>query len=291
MATEMKTLQPGGLSAEEKADFQTEGFLHIRGAISSDKAAHLSRMIDTHTADEPDSIQNRTDVFSIDPAFLNLVDLPQILPKVRDILGDNIWINHTHFNRNPALPPEEDWSYFWHRDGGAVVDDLPFPAPLVFIKVGFYLTDLSEADSGQTHVIPGSHRRPEAPPAPHEFPAGAVPIKTQPGDAILYDYRVIHSLQSPNSSPTIRRAVFLQYAYRWIQPLSSFSILPYMENCSPIRRQLLGLTRTESNLAGRAKGRSGLFYPTKEDVPLRGASPKKTGLKKLIWQAMQTLRS
>lgn len=291
MATEIRTLKQGGLTAQEKADFQTDGFLHVRGAISSDEVTHLSRMIDTHTADEPDSIQNRTDIFGIDPAFLNLTDLPQILPKVRDLLGNNIWINHTHFNRNPALPPEKDWSYFWHRDGGAVTDDLPFPAPLMFIKVGFYLTDLSEPESGQTYVLPGSHRSQKSPPVPHEFPSGAVPIKTRPGDAVLYDFRVLHSLQSPNHSPMIRRAVFLQYAYRWIQPASSISIRPYMENCSPIRRQLLGLTRTESNLAGRAKGRSGLFYPTKEDVPLRKASPKKTGLRKLVWQTIKSVRS
>ncbi|MAI79218.1 MAG: hypothetical protein CL917_09775 [Deltaproteobacteria bacterium] len=269
----VKKSPSSGLTPEDKNRFLTQGYLHVPGAIPQSLVTELSEKIDTYASDRSDKAQNRVDIFGMDRAFLELTDLDTILPKIQGLLGDNIWINHSHINRNPTTSTKRKFGYSWHRDGGAVIEDLPSPVPLVFIKVGFYLSDLSEPNRGQTFILPGSHHSSAPPPPSPKRPAEAIPLNTRPGDAILFDFRTIHSLQSPNHSDMIRRAVFIQYGYRWIQPFSDCTFAEGSNPLSPVRRQLLGLTTTKSNLAGTAADRSGVFYPTPEDIPLHEFPP------------------
>jgi hypothetical protein len=258
-----------GLTPEERQRFEELGYLLIPGAVPAELVERLGAIIVEHAKGLPAGSWNRSDAFSLDPEFLELADLPKILPKVRDLLGTNIWINHTHANWDPPVSAEDRPRYGWHRDGGEITNDLPYPAPIMLLKVGFYLTDLLQPGMGQTYVIPGSHQRDMRVPGVTELPEDAVPILCRAGDAILYDFRTIHSVKSPNLSEVTRRAAFLQYAYRWIFPMSPMSVEQFEGERSPIRRQLLGLSTSSLDIGGVAQGRSTRFYPLGDDLALR----------------------
>jgi len=168
---------------------------------------------------------------------------------------------------------------------------LPSPAPMVVLKVGFYLTDLQEPDSGQTYVVPGSHRSDMATPAVDEFPEAAAPICSRPGDAIMYDFRLIHSVRSPNLSTNTRRAVFIQYAYRWISPMNRMEVAHLADECSPLRLQLLGLSTTSMNIGGIAEKRSSRFYPLGDDLALRDGIRSPGRLRRIVNRARRFFRS
>jgi hypothetical protein len=67
----------------------------------------------------------------------------------------------------------------------------------------------------------------------------------------------------------MRRAVFIQYGYRWIQSLDRASVEHLSNRVSGVRRQLLGLSTTFTDATYKgSEGRSGRFVPGEADVPL-----------------------
>jgi ectoine hydroxylase len=139
-------------------------------------------------------------------------------------------------------------------------------APLL-VKVGFYLSDVS-AHGGPTLMLEDADPN-AAIPAPTALPPNVRALTVKAGTAVLFSNRSIHSLRSPNTSEETRRAVFIQYGYRWIQSLDRCSVEHLAPRVSPIRRQLLGLTTTFTTAAYKgSEGRSGRFVPSDEDVPL-----------------------
>ena len=274
------------IQSEEKQQFEDLGYLDVPNALSSQQVSRLIARMDDLTRDEPDKIHNVADILGMNEEFLELIDLPTVLPKVQTLLGENIWVNHSHFNINPPSAEKPIASipngYGWHRDGGTINVDVPPPAPLLSIKVGFYLTDLSEPERGQTHLIRGSHRSGEKPPGPYEMPPSAFPLCVKPGTALLYDRRSIHSIRSPNLSNITRRVIFIQYAFRWLCPVDEMTVEHLRDRCNAVQLQLLGLTTTfHKNLDG-GKGRSGRYYPTTKDVAL-GYSRKDQIVRQLRW--------
>lgn len=260
------------MSKEEVRKFlEEDGFLVIPDAVPPDHVERACRAVDLHAARLADPRYpnvNIADALGLDPAFLELIDLPKVLPKIWALLGWNIWVHHSHFNRNPPgapAPTGAPFEYFWHRDGGAIHRDLAGPAPLLLAKVAFYLTEVGRED-GPTWVVKGSHLTPDLP-ASASLPAEAFPIEARPGTAVIYHNRLVHSLQSPNSGARTRRAVFIQYGYRWMAGMDPNTVAHLAGSLSEVRRQLCGLAHTWSD--GQAKGRSGRYYPRAPDVPLR----------------------
>jgi len=256
---------------DEKRVFDELGYLVIPDALSPEKVTGLIEVLNKITQDEPDKIYNIADILGLNDDFVDLIDLPTVLPTMRRLLGDNIWVNHSHLNVNPPPSSDErggtDINYGWHRDGGAINTDVPPPAPLLSIKIGFYLSDLSKPGRGQTYLIAGSHKSEEPLPDNHELPSTAAPVCIKPGAAVLIDRRMIHSIRSPNFSQTTRRAIFIQYAFRWLCPVDAMTVDHLRDQCSPTRLQLLGLSSRNHTIDG-AKGRSGRYYPSSHDVPI-----------------------
>lgn len=258
--------------AERNAFLHTQGYLEIPRALSDEQVDDLVAAVDRHAARFVEPIGwgmvNAADILGLDDAFLELIDCPKILPKICDLLGWNIWVYHTHMNVNPPFPagawtPGNPFMYAWHRDGGVMqlpTDD----APPLSIKVGFYLTDVDER-GGPTFIVEGSHLE-SALPEPTSLPASARPMVARRGTAVIFGNRVVHSGLSPNTSTVTRKAVFVAYAYRWIQRMDRQSVAHLAGETNPVRQQLLGLSSTYL-----ANGRSGRFYPTDQDVPLRRA--------------------
>jgi len=58
--------------------------------------------------------------------------------------------------KHPQQEPDTERN--WHRDVGIQLDIGHAGVPLVGLKLGYCLTDFSEAGSGMTLVVPKSHR-------------------------------------------------------------------------------------------------------------------------------------
>jgi ectoine hydroxylase-related dioxygenase (phytanoyl-CoA dioxygenase family) len=254
-----------------KEEFEEQGYIEVPDALTAQQVERLVAAIDKLTARAPDRIHNVADIFGKHDAFLELLDLPTVLPTVIELLGKNIWVNHSHFNANPATEERDitafNNGYGWHRDGGAIHQDLPWPPPLLALKVGYYLTDLTRPGSGQTYFIRDSHKTGEKTPGKNELPDSAFPMSVKAGTAVLFDRRLIHSIRSANYSGVKRRVIFVQYAFRWMAANDAMNVKHLGKKLNPVQQQLLGLTTSIMTVDG-AEGRSGRYYPSKAELPL-----------------------
>ena len=110
------------------------------------------------------------------------------------------------------------------------------------LKVAYYLTDLSEPNSGVTMMAAGSNQLNER----IEFPDGQVDPATkvehllQPGDCVFFENRTWHA-GAANLTDRIRKAVMIGYAYDWVRPTDYRQQPPELvEKLSPIERYLVG---------------------------------------------------
>lgn len=259
------------LTKDERDAFNRDGFLVVPGALEGDHVDQLVAALDPIEAKyrresglKPHQELNRLDVIGADDSLLELIDWPTTFPKVWGLLGWHIALYHSHYISRPPLPKHyEKRRLGWHQDSGRLnVDIETEPRPRISLKVGFFLSDASEPDRGNFHVIPGSHlsNSIELPDDPKEDHPDAVPVLVKPGDAVLFDRRIWHA-GGQNSSEMTRKVLFFGYAYRWLKPRDDMTVEHYLARTEdPVRRQLLGAS---------PNGGFGFTSPAEEDVPLK----------------------
>ncbi len=259
------------LTKDERDAFNRDGFLVVPGALERDHVDQLVAALDPIEAKyrresglNPHQELNRLDVIGADDSLLELIDWPTTFPKVWGILGWHIALYHSHYISKPPLPKHyEKRRLGWHQDSGRLnVDIETEPRPRISLKVGFFLSDASEPNRGNFHVIPGSHlsNSIELPDDPKEDHPDAVPVLVKPGDAVLFDRRIWHA-GGQNSSEMTRKVLFFGYAYRWLKPRDDMTVEHYLARTEdPVRRQLLGAS---------PNGGFGFTSPVEEDVPLK----------------------
>jgi ectoine hydroxylase len=258
--------------AARKAQFDRDGFLVLRDVLEPELVVRLISAADRLSAEgmSRDGISDRRhwhkrSCLPDDPAFLDLLAHPNVLPVVAAILGWDIHLVTSHLIvRQPT--PDADAHFKgegWHRDGGQSSWEMAEPHPRILLKAAFFLSDQSEPGRGNTQVVPGSNRLtgPPAwePGAPH--PYGAIEVLGKPGDAFLFEQRTYHAV-GPNLSNLTRKTLFMGYGFRWVYPMDYHPMrdyAPLYEQATPIQRQLLGETKTIT----------GVYLPTDDDVPLR----------------------
>lgn len=255
------------LTDAERSFFDEQGYLIIDDALDPASLARLVEVVGRidereRTPELGDKLLSVTNILHEDAALLDLVDLPTVFPKVWGVLGWNIYSYHSHLDVTPpANPDTTTWTVAWHQDSMRVNDEIEIhPRPRLSLKVGFYLSDVSEPGRGNTLIVPGSHLDEEldCPEDGLSNPAGAEPLCVKPGSAVLIDRRIWHS-RSRNESDLTRKVVWLGYSYRWLKPKDAMTVSHLLETSGPIRAQLLG--------AGSANG---VYDPVDADVPLRG---------------------
>jgi ectoine hydroxylase-related dioxygenase (phytanoyl-CoA dioxygenase family) len=255
------------LTPEEREFFETSGYLIVENALDTSTNDRLLAAVDRVDARER-TVENRTKLLSVtnvvheDPALVNLIDCPTTFPKVWGILGWNIYLYHSHIDVTP--PADEHaltWRVAWHQDSMRVNDELEtHPRPRLSLKIGFYLTDASQPDRGNTLIVPGSHLQDDidCPADGVSNPTGAEPLCVKPGSAVIIDRRIWHS-RSPNLWNQTRKVIWYGYSYRWLRPKDAMTVTHLYPQLDPIRRQILG-----DGLSA-----NGVYDPLDGDVPLR----------------------
>ena len=142
----------------------------------------------------------------------------------------------------------------WHPDLSPQFEAVSLDGKLPFmeVKVFYVLSDLSESNSGNLWMVPGSHLR-----APQELrdmqrqvdPDQAVELRLRQGGSSVAHGRL--ALCRPQSINKTRKIMHVGYHHRWLRPTD------YVEQdaalvaaSSPIRRQLLGALATGGDPLG-----------------------------------------
>jgi ectoine hydroxylase len=258
--------------AVQKTQFDRDGFILLRDVLEPDLVTRLvgaaERLSTAGIASDGLSGRRhwqKRGCLPDDPAFLDLLDHPNVLPLVCAILGWDIHLMTSHLIVRPPTPDAD--AHFkgegWHRDGGQSSWEMTEPHPRILLKVAYFLSDQSAPGRGNTQIVPGSNRLTgplaQAKDAPH--PYGAIEVLGKPGDAFLFEQRTYHAV-GPNLSDLVRTTLFMGYGFRWVYPMDFHPRLDYTdlyEAASPIQRQLMGDVKTIT----------GVYLPTDSDVPLR----------------------
>jgi hypothetical protein len=181
-------------------------------------------------------------------AFLPLVDNPAVLPTIVALLGPGIHLMSSNLIHLPSIPTGQPRTirvpsrHGWHRDMGAATRDLGTDTvPRLAIKAAYWLTDPTP-DAGVTMLVPGSHLRggPVTVPAGLIDPPDAITPDVGPCDVVLFENRTWHA-GGLNTSGRPRRAVMMQYGYRWVAPIDDpHPNLLNRPGLTDLQRQLLG---------------------------------------------------
>lgn len=256
------------LTPDESRFFQEQGYLFVEDAIDPQNLAALIDVVDRIDGDErdmetaADKLLSVTDIIHRDQRFVELLDWPRVFPKVWGVLGWNIYLYHSHMDATPpANPATTTWNVAWHQDSMRVNDEIEtHPRPRLSLKVGYYLTDVTAADRGNTLIVPGSHLQDEIdlPQDGVSNPAGSQPLCVKAGSAVLLDRRIWHS-RSMNTSSLTRKVLWYGYSYRWLKPKDAMTVEHLWSRVDPVRRQLLG----------GGQSANGVYDPGDGDVPLR----------------------
>ncbi len=262
------------LTAAQRAQFDSEGYLIVRNAIDADTVQRLIEVSDrliasNRTEDRQTSSTGRHDGYrnciALDDAFVPLLTHPRTVPLIVQLLGPNIHLVTSHLiykHPDPAGTPATYREPGWHRDIAGTPEDLGHAhVPRMEMKCAYYLTDLSEPGCGATLVSPGSNHLKEdlRIPAGKADPEKVLEPSIQPGDALFFENRTFHA-GGVNLCGRTRKAVMFGYGYRWLKPFDYISQPGrLLEQVDDAGRQLLGASC----------GPDGRFVPGGGAEPLR----------------------
>jgi len=243
------------MTAQQREEFEENGFLIIRGALSEPEVAFYSGALDRVYAAEkaagrvsPEGSMHLLSAVTNCPDAAGLIDHPRTFPLVWSMIGWNVHIYHSHLDVHPPIRVPKPFRFEWHQDGGRQNREMETdPRPRLSVKLAYWLSDVSETGRGNLKVVPGSHRQNwiDGPPrrdVEWPEPAGAIEVQVGPGDVVFFDRRIWHA-RSDNYSDITRKAMFFGYTMRWIAIRDELEPLHASEafgSLSPVRKQLLG---------------------------------------------------
>ena len=157
------------ITSEQRRQFEEDGFFLVHNALSQDAIADLKNSIEVlarqhreRSQEAPNAPLRMGNIVALDHRFLQLVDHPQTLPLVLDVLGYNIQLRASQLDYRPPRQQTEsrlDRFLEWHVDAPSSGWPLTHGIqPFMEVKVGFYLTDLLSPDCGALLLVRGSHR-------------------------------------------------------------------------------------------------------------------------------------
>lgn len=221
-----------GPTQAERFFFDNNGYLVLENFLAADHVARLLDALDRAVARrrqkvEADRSQARVTlingkrstrllyILDDDPLFLELLDWAPLMPYVNSLIGPTAH----HLASDAIVDHGSDLmarTGGWHIDGnGGGFRTLGHPIPLLQLKVGYYLTDMTQPGNANLAIVPGSHKAARSP-VPEDlqrrdlFP-GAIQVCAPAGSAILFHNALWHTA-APFASPAHHRSM-LYYAY------------------------------------------------------------------------------
>jgi hypothetical protein len=203
-----------GLTALERYFFDVNGYVVVDGVLSAAEARRLDDVITARGLPRPgESVVSQRfgpDFLLWDGGFRDLVDHRAVLPRVRDLLGDHLRIDHAYgivmapgtsgLGLHGGGTPWDPSQYYLHR-GGRMYSGLT--------AVIWSLVDSNRGDGG-FGCIPGSHKAAEW--LPDGVPADWVrEIPLAAGSVLIFTEALTHCTL-PWQSGRERRAVLIKYA-------------------------------------------------------------------------------
>ena len=193
-----------GLTSEQKAFYDENGYLLIRGFLTSQEAADLraevhaisSRQGPTNAtwasvSDQGTKLEHSHDVQFRSAAFSRLLVDPRLTGVFTSLIGPNVQLHHNKMfikppERGSPFPMHQDYGYFPHRGNSMTAAILHL--------------DAAPDSKGCVRLYPGSHKI--GPVAaigqdhhvdPDRFPlSGATPIEAEAGDLLVFNYLTVH---------------------------------------------------------------------------------------------------
>jgi ectoine hydroxylase len=281
---------PSTPSTAEREQFERDGYLIIRGALTPDEVETYREALDraylSATADgliSPGDSLHWLGAVAHCPQAAGLLDHPVTFPYVWSLLGWNIHVYHSHLDVHPPLAGRRPFRFEWHQDGGRQNREVETdPRPRLSVKLAYWLSDVSEPGRGNFKVVPGSHLTNWIAGPPRRDvvwpdPDGAIEVTAAPGDVVLFDRRLWHA-RSDNYSLYTRKAMFFGYTYRWIAIRDENEDIwssDWADQLSPVQRQLLGGIKggDGDHAWGHFPGSTPLYGWLKERDLLDPASP------------------
>jgi hypothetical protein len=263
------------LTAEQRHQWQEDGFLIVRGALTPAEVAALTAVVDEmYEANlqkpdvKPGADLDRRNVMEEHDLFVSLMDHPVTFPLVLELMGPYIQLSMSEVI---VRPPNPEGPALLHTDGGQAMrqirvtdDSLPLQ-----IKIQYFLTDVDARDSGNFTVVPGSHRR--------AFPSGgfeagpyipeALQLCVQAGDAAIFPHAMWHGYVRNHSSRT-RKSLIYCYSHHCFRCFDYRQASPeLLARCTPRQRRLIGDI-------GEWKYGSYFYSPSDQEALMRGLEPE-----------------
>jgi len=153
-----------------------------------------------------------------DPLFLDMLTYAPLMPYLTGLLNAK---PHHHASDVIIERGLHDRGMGWHLDGH---DDgyrlFGTPIPLLQLKVGYYLTDMTEPDQGNLCVVPGSHKAAVDPDADDlqngELCEGAMQVCAPAGTAIFFHNALWHSAGPLRREDGGRVIAYYAYEHPWM---------------------------------------------------------------------------
>jgi len=241
-----------------RESFDQDGFVVLEGFLSNDHVIRLDQALETvvqrrrqwvadgvpHTGFTQVEGESTRAFYILDdhPDFLELLDWAPMMALVRELLNPML-----HFHASDAIAernlvrPTMGWHVDGHDNGFRNLGD---PIPLLQLKVGYFLSDMSEGGQGNLWVVPRSHRgqfepEPEHLTTPGTFP-GAVELRVPAGSAVLFHNALWHSGGNWSKPDGVRRMLYFAYEHPWMVASMEHWSYPaaFYDTLAPERRAL-----------------------------------------------------
>lgn len=198
----------------------TQGFLHLRGALAGGELAGLQALVEGVAAVDPASLPGRdptpsryldrplSRVLDAEPRLVRLLDHPVLEPILRELLGAGYQhIDNDLLDTVPGYPGGG-----WHRgvrpDAQGYVRDGRFRCTMV--KAFFCLSEV-DPGGGAFALVPGSHRAQIGIPLDRErLPGMRVFDDVRAGDLIVFNEAVLHN-GLPHRGTRRRRTLIVNF--------------------------------------------------------------------------------
>lgn len=239
---------------EIKLQYECQGFVHLPGVLDASTVARLKKAFDATAAAYDDTWKaevkvGRADkrycdlpnILDSDDVFVDIVDLPNIVPVLISLVGPDVQLNHTHAR---LFPPGETFTAPWHSDLKEVIGIDLAHSTSFFLKIHYFFEDL-RPDQGCLAFIPGSHRYPPDFPRPSvadlERTAVAVKIVPKAGDLVIFNTHLLH-MALDNDSPLVRKSLIYAFSHFWVKHYGN-AVPSNLEKhaTTRLRKQLFGV--------------------------------------------------